>query len=519
MDRLITICAQAGIAEWVCCPGELNTPLLTALAQCPSIHRWQVQDERSAGFFALGRMQATGRGVAVVVGSGANAADILPAVMEAFYERRPLIVVTLDDLEPAEGAGAYARIEQDGLFGLYAPTLTLHMPCSITELPDMVDLCRDGFPVHLRLCCVEGMRSTPTATAPEVADAPLRPLFRGSLAELSRLLHGEAQQESLVLMLGALDPDEQEAALWLARTLKAPVVADAASGLREKVGGLLLDGGSDLLTDAPPRYVLRVGAVPSFPFWRALEEIPGTRVYSITRAGFAGLKRDTTVIEGEPEQVVKALDDVPHVGDPANYLPLGRRYAGKVEELLLAYPESDAALIRAFSQYACLADVLHLGSPSVVQLWNDYAQHQVPTLCLHATLLAGGSDGALSGFLGNCVDASYSCALIGDISLLRDTAASQFLPQLAPGKRIIAVLNNEGTGRVDPYLDSELRTLIAQPLTGGLREIAAMIGADYYSIRSEADLEIMDGLSDDALALLDICPDAEQSRALRHDLP
>ena len=32
MKSLITCCATAGIAEWVCCPGELNTPLLTALA-------------------------------------------------------------------------------------------------------------------------------------------------------------------------------------------------------------------------------------------------------------------------------------------------------------------------------------------------------------------------------------------------------------------------------------------------------------------------------------------------------
>ena len=527
MNELIAQCAQAGIAEWVCCPGELNLPLLVALSECPSIHRWQVQDERAAGFFALGRMQATGRGVGMVLGSGSNAVDVFPAVMEAFYERRPMVLVTLDDLEPADAAGAFGRIEQEGLFGLYAPTITLHMPCDIADLPDMVDLCRDGFPVHLHLCCVEDLlRHVPTHAKglfgqfpPEIADAPLRPPFRGSLAELSRLLRFETRQENLVLLLGALDPDEQESALWLARTLRVPVVADAASGLREKVGNLLLGGGSDVLIDDPPLNVLRVGAVPSCPFWRALEEMPGTRVFSITRAGFSGLKRSSVVIEGEPEQIVKALDDVPHVGDSAGYHTRGNRYAARVEELLLSYPESDAALVRAFSQHACLADVVYLGSPSATQLWNNYAQQRVPTLYVRSAQLAGGADGALSAFLGNCVDTHFAAALVGDIALMRDTAAAQFLPQLAPGKRVVAVLNNEGAGALAPCPNAALRNFMAQPLHRELRDFARLFGADYYLIRSEADLEILEGLDDNSFTLLEISPDAEQSEALRREQP
>lgn len=527
MDRLIANCAQAGIAEWVCCPGELNLPLLTALSECPSVHRWQVQDERSAGFFALGRMQATGRGVGVVLGSGANAADALPAVMEAFYERRPMVLVTLDDLEPADAAGAFGRIEQDGLFGLYAPTITLHMPCDISALPDMVDVCRDGFPVHLRLCCVEDflrctpapLGTSPKQLAPEIADAPLRPPFRGSLADLSHLLRFEARQENLVLLLGALDPDEQESALWLARTLRVPVVADAASGLREKIGNLLLSGGSDVLIDTPPLNVLRVGSVPSCPFWRALEEMPGTRVFSITRAGFSGLKRPSAVIEGEPEQIVRALDDVPHIGDSSGYHTRGNRYAALVEELLLSYPESDAALVRALSQHACLADVVYLGSPSATQLWNNYAQLRISTLYVRSAQLSGGSDGALSAFLGNCVDNCFAVALVGDIALMRDTSAAQFLPQLAPGKRVVAVLNNDGAGMTSPCANAELRDFIAQPLHHELRDFARLFGAEYYLIRSEADLEVMDGLESNSFTLLEILPDAEQSNALRLRLP
>ena len=84
MKSLISCCTVAGIAEWVCCPGEHNTAILRALAECPIVHRWTQQDERTAAYFALGRMQATGRPVAVVAGSGAAAAALAPAVVEAY---------------------------------------------------------------------------------------------------------------------------------------------------------------------------------------------------------------------------------------------------------------------------------------------------------------------------------------------------------------------------------------------------------------------------------------------------
>lgn len=500
-------------------------PILEALAGSRNMHCWWLQDERSAGFFALGRMQATGRGVGVVLGSGANASGAMPAVMEAFYERRPLVAVTMDELEPAEAAGTFGRIEQEGLFGLYAPTITLHMPCTSEALPDMVDVGRDGFPVHLRLCCAQdmpsllAMKEAQEAGEVRVAEAPLRPRFRGSLAEISRMLRFEAQRESLALMLGGLDPDEQESALWLAQALRVPVVADATSGLREKLGNLLLGGGSDVLTDTPPRHVLRVGAVPSFPFWHALEDMPDTRVYSITRAGFPGLKRPSVTIEGEPEQVVRALDDVPHVGDHAGYLSQGKRYTARVEELLLSYPESDAALVRAYSQYACLADVLYLGSPSAMQLWNNYAQLRVPILDVRSGLLAGCADGTLSAFLGNCVDTRFACALIGDIALLRDAAAAELLPQLAPGKRVVAALNNGGAGAVSPCQHAVLQRLATQPVQSKASDVARLLGAEYYLIRCEADLQIMEEVGEDALAVLEIVPDAEQSAELRRRLP
>ena len=125
MKNLITSFTTAGIAEWVCCPGRQNATLLTGLADCPYIHRWSQADERTAAYFALGRIQATGRPVMVIAGEGASATSLTPAVVEAYYQRRPLIIVTVADRENAGGCGAPGHIETEGLFGMYAPTMEL----------------------------------------------------------------------------------------------------------------------------------------------------------------------------------------------------------------------------------------------------------------------------------------------------------------------------------------------------------------------------------------------------------
>ena len=510
MFTLISCTAMAGVAEWICCPGERNGRLYDALASCPIIHRWAAADDRSAAFFALGRVQATARPVVVVAGDGTAAASMLPAVAAAYYERRPLVVLTLDSTLDIGGTGSPHAMEQENLFGNFAPTVELSLPCPVSDLPDLSALLAEGFPLHLRVKAEETAEQRGSDfSVLEVAEAPSAPSFRGSLVALSQMLRFRAV-EGLVMMIGALDPTEQEPVLWLAQTLRVPVVAEAASGLREELAGQLLHGADELLMQYPPRYVLRVGGVPTGRFWDALEDLPETEVFSITRTGFSGLCRKSTVIEGEPEQIMKALGDVPHVGDTERLLARSRHTAGRSEERLLAHPESAAALVRAFSIHASLGDVICLGSPTVTELWNRYAQSHVPTLYLR-DLCTAGADGVISAFLGNAADAASAFCLVGDVTLLRDLHAASIVPQLPPGRRIIAILNNEGAhgAAYAAGNDPELQRLLVQPPVFNAENIARLWGAEYYRVQSEADLEILDTLDEQALVLLDIIPDGE----------
>ena len=75
-------------------------------------------------------------------------------------------------------------------------------------------------------------------------------------------------------MIGGLDPTEQAPARWLANELKAPVVADATSGLREELAHLALTDADALLREHPPAVLLRLGTCPwaaSGATWRTFQ--------------------------------------------------------------------------------------------------------------------------------------------------------------------------------------------------------------------------------------------------------
>lgn len=509
MFSLVSCTALSGMAEWVCCPGAHNGPLYRALAACPVVHRWAVADDRTAAYFALGRVQATARPVAVVAGSGTAAAAMLPAVAEAYYQRRPLVIITIGGTQPMGGTGAPQCAEEENLFGMYAPTTVVNLPCPVSDLPDLAGKLADGFPLHLHLRLdIAAEPPTGDLSMVEIAEPPAAPRFRGSLVALSQMLRFRSA-EGLVLLIGALEPAEQEPVLWLAQTLRVPVLAEAASGLREELAPYLLHDGDELLSQYPPRFVLRVGDVPTGRFWKELEYLQNTEVFSITRTGFSGLSRKSTVIEGEPEQIMKALGDVPHVGDTERLLPRSRHAAGRTDEYILSAPESAEALVRALSVHACMSEVICLGSPTAAELWNRCAQVQVPTLYLR-DLSVRGADGHVAAFLGNAADAENALLLVGDVALLRDAAAAALAPQLPRGRRIIAVLSNGGAQRAaeETEGDEELYRLLVQPQDSfSLPALAQLWGAEYYAVHTEADLEVLESTADDALVLLELMPE------------
>ena len=105
-----------GIKHVCISPGSRNTPLTMAFATNKKFKKIILADERSSGFFALGISKDSLKPVVVVTTSGTAVAELYPAIIEAYYERIPMIICTADRPKFLRNTGANQTINQDNIF-------------------------------------------------------------------------------------------------------------------------------------------------------------------------------------------------------------------------------------------------------------------------------------------------------------------------------------------------------------------------------------------------------------------
>jgi 2-succinyl-5-enolpyruvyl-6-hydroxy-3-cyclohexene-1-carboxylate synthase len=113
VDELV----RCGVREACTSPGSRSSPLVLALAREQRLRSFSHIDERCAGFFAVGAARAAGRPVAITCTSGTAAANLAPAVIEAYQARVPLVVLTADRPPELREVGAGQTIDQVKLYG------------------------------------------------------------------------------------------------------------------------------------------------------------------------------------------------------------------------------------------------------------------------------------------------------------------------------------------------------------------------------------------------------------------
>ncbi len=511
IETSIEACLAAGIGEFVICAGARNLPIVTALAELTDIQVWSHFDERAAGFFALGRIMDSGYPCAVITTSGTAVAELLPSVIEAHYQQRPLVVITADRPKSYRGTGAPQAIEQAGIFGPYVEHA---VDLDASESADDVLADWSGAsPYHINLCLDEPSLSTEWQLAGELADFERVREPLSNVTELVSFVHDHWR--GLVVMLGGLEPEDTEEVLHFLKELGAPVIADATSGLREQLGKLALVQGDALLKATPPGKVLRIGEVPVGRFWRDLENMPDVDVLSVTRTGFSGLSRPSTVVTGGISRCLRGMGEPPKVGDVLDILRLSKRNQAQVLELLEAYPESEPGMIYQISMLATEGESVYLGNSLPIREWNDFAQREIPHELVRANRGANGIDGQISSWLGTTAVDSGAWGIFGDLTTMYDLSSMAILPQINREKRVLVVINNGG-GRIFEQLpavrelDEALVKVIANEHKTHFSSWAEMWGLDYHQITGIEQLDVE--LSEET-SVIEVIPDAKQTAA------
>jgi 2-succinyl-5-enolpyruvyl-6-hydroxy-3-cyclohexene-1-carboxylate synthase len=295
--------ARCGMRAACTSPGSRCAPLVLTLAREERLTCYSHIDERCAGFFALGLAKASGLPVAVTCTSGTAAAELLPAAIEAFQARVPLILLTADRPPELRENGAGQAIDQLKLFGSAAKWFfevgtheadeerlhwvrTLACRAYWTALEGRPGVVHLNFPLREPLVTEDPLPDDRTGRPGEIPYVRRPQVITTGEAQLQRLVaaakrgvlvagrHERAGQASIG-QLGAAAAEFCEATGW-------PLLADPLSGARR--GDAAIAHYDALLRDAAfagklnPDLILRVGDLPvSKPLrtWLAgLKDVP-----------------------------------------------------------------------------------------------------------------------------------------------------------------------------------------------------------------------------------------------------
>ncbi len=132
--QIVSHLVQQGVRHVCISPGSRSTPLAYAFSQEEKLEKLIHFDERGAGFYAYGYAKASKTPVVLLVTSGTAVANLFPAVMEAFEDEVPLIVITADRPPELRDCGANQTSDQVKIFGDHVRWY-FEIPCPDTAIP------------------------------------------------------------------------------------------------------------------------------------------------------------------------------------------------------------------------------------------------------------------------------------------------------------------------------------------------------------------------------------------------
>ena len=484
LDALV----HAGLRRVCVAPGYLNCPLLLTIADHPGLRSHVFHDERAAAFAGVGMARASGTPVAVMATAGTAAAELHPAVVEAWQSRIPVLFLTADRPPELRDVGERQSVDQVHLYGravkwyheaaLPAPGLELTRylrALGIRAWSEAVELPRG--PVHVNFPFREPL--PPTAVAGDAVGVTEQgtPVYFpacGMPADAAVGVAADLVSGRRVMVVAGELPGRREAEAVLALGAKGgfPVFADPLSYLRagahdssglfyvaqSGVGAIdprgVIPQALGLPPDEEPEVVIRFGAPPVS---KALNAWLGARRSLPQIVVDDGRWRDpaalaTTVIRGDAARVADALAS--RLGSPApeawtqrwrSYREMRTR---EIERSLadVPFPSEPGAVLALAAALPERANLV-VGASMPIRDVDSFFPLTRRDVAILSNRGASGIDGLLATAVGTALADTTrpTYVLAGDLSMLHDLGSLRAAVLHAVPLTVI-VLNNDGGG-------------------------------------------------------------------------
>ena len=418
VNILTALLVAHGIRHAVVCPGSRNAPIVHNLNECPEITCYPVTDERSAGFYALGMAQALSEPVVVCVTSGTALLNVLPAVAEAYYQHRRVVVVSADrppqwidqlDGQTLPQPDALGRFVRKAVTLIEPHNNEEHWYCNRLVNEAMMTV---GGPVHINVPITEPLFDFTVAALPNERKIELIPADTPTHV-LSHVCRMFMQSKRPMLIAGQpMNPNLDEAV--------------ALVGEDERY---------------VPDFVLNIGgSIVSKRLKHFLRKAKDTWTVNETGEVHDTFMNLTHVVQGDgdvvADQIRFLLEQQPHP-----FVQMWEELLAKVRQQAETYQPaySEMAAVKYFESQLSIAHcpmITHYANSSSIRLANIYAEH--PVFCNRGV---NGIEGSLSTAAGfSCVTEEKVFCVIGDLSFFYDQNA--LWNQNLRGNFRILLLNN-----------------------------------------------------------------------------
>lgn len=404
--------------------GSRNQSLISKLNEFKQVFHY---DERSLSFAALGEAKQTQRPVAICVTSGTAVSECLSAMIEAYYAKVPLIMISTDRPERLRGTDAPQAIEQRNIFNDYTVE---KQSCSEDDL----ELKTLVFPAHLNI-------EIETTNNPivEMANELDTKIFKEQLTNATKTLSivtADLGESDLKRIEGFSDylliESSSQLCGYESRKRSYNEFALIEKIKREEINLLLL-----------------FGEIPVSKIWRLLDQYSHLRVIRV-----GGKKLGTS--RGD-----YYLGEIPVVEKTSGTIEILEK---NIHTLIEKFPESELAFIAKIKNQMQRDDIVYIGNSMPIRYWqliDDGAQF------FHASRGANGIDGQIATAIGIAVNTEKQVhCLIGDLTFLYDFSS---LLWSFPKNLSIHVIDNDG-GRIFERVPTDKKMIFT-----GERDLAGLI--------------------------------------------
>lgn len=242
--QLVSQLKAYGIKKVVFSGGNRNIPLQETIISDPFFECYSHLDERTAAYFALGLAVKSNEIVAISCTSGTALANYTPAVVEAFYQKVPLLILSADRPPLLLDQNEDQMINQTDIFKnfvkkfvnlpfVHGPHTTWGCRILITEALNQLRHHGDG-PVHINFPIEDSGFKFKDGIAPVGTPIPLLSPFVKSHKEY--LLNRIKNFKRIAIMCGqtnGLSKEESDLINKFCVKYNAIVIADALSNVQD----------------------------------------------------------------------------------------------------------------------------------------------------------------------------------------------------------------------------------------------------------------------------------------------